>query len=130
MALTIDVQLVYNHGFELLLLICFQNLMHCVSCHIYQTCCGENWVTQICMYCWDIHDYINHRARWYCPTADLDQPGGCFVCPDRVLVKKPGEYKGLRPGARFLKLPVITGPVKLFCFPFQMGVSKGLKIVQ
>ena len=23
-----------------------------------------------------------------------------------------------RPGARFSKLPVITGPVKLFCFPF------------
>ena len=33
-------------------------------------------------------------------------------------------------GARFSKLPVITGPVKLFCFPFQMGVSEGLKIVQ
>ena len=33
-------------------------------------------------------------------------------------------------GARFSKLPVITGPVKLFCFPFQMGVSKGSKIVQ
>ena len=33
------------------------------------------------------------------------------------------------PGARFSKLPVITWPVKLFCFPFQMGVSKGLKIV-
>ena len=32
------------------------------------------------------------------------------------------------PGARFSKLPVITGPVKLFCFPFQMGVSKLLKI--
>ena len=27
------------------------------------------------------------------------------------------------PGARFSKLPVITGPVKLFCFPFQMGVK-------
>ena len=24
------------------------------------------------------------------------------------------------PGAHFLKLPVITGPVKLFCFPFQI----------
>ena len=24
----------------------------------------------------------------------------------------------LRPGARFSKLPVISGPVKLFCFPF------------
>ena len=34
------------------------------------------------------------------------------------------------PGARFSKLPVITGPVKLFCFPFQTGVSEGLKIVQ
>ena len=35
-----------------------------------------------------------------------------------------------RPGARFSKLPVITGPVKLFCFSFQVGVSEGLKIVQ
>ena len=34
------------------------------------------------------------------------------------------------PGACFSKLPVITGPVKLFCFPFQMGVSAGLEIVQ
>ena len=34
------------------------------------------------------------------------------------------------PGARFSKLPVITGPVKLFRFSFQMGVSEGLKIVQ
>ena len=34
------------------------------------------------------------------------------------------------PGARFSKLPVISGPVKLFCFPFQMGVSKLLKIIQ
>ena len=33
-------------------------------------------------------------------------------------------------GARFSKLPVITGPVKLFCFSFQVGVSEGLKIVQ
>ena len=35
-----------------------------------------------------------------------------------------------KPGVRFSKLPVITGPVKLFCFPFQMGVSKVLTIVQ
>ena len=34
------------------------------------------------------------------------------------------------PGARFSKLPVITGPVKVFCFSFQVGVSEGLKIVQ
>ena len=40
----------------------------------------------------------------------------------------PGLIPG--PGARFSKLPVITGPVKLFCFPFQMGVSKVLKITQ
>ena len=42
---------------------------------------------------------------------------------------KSRQYK-TRPGARFSKLPVITGPVKLFCFPFQMGVSERLKIVQ
>ena len=38
------------------------------------------------------------------------------------------ETKLIGPGARFSKLPVITGLVKLFCFPFQMGVSKLLKI--
>ena len=38
--------------------------------------------------------------------------------------------EGMGPGACFSKLPVITGPVKLFCFPFQTGVSKVLKIVQ
>ena len=36
----------------------------------------------------------------------------------------------LTPGARFSKLPIITGPVKVFCFPFQMRVSEGLKTVQ
>ena len=35
-----------------------------------------------------------------------------------------------RAGARFSKLPVITGLVKLFCFPLRMGVSKVLKMVQ
>ena len=35
-----------------------------------------------------------------------------------------------RSGARFSKLPVITGPVKLFCFPFQKGVLEVLKIIQ
>ena len=36
----------------------------------------------------------------------------------------------LIPGTRFSKLPIITEPVKLFCFPFQKGVSKLLKIIQ
>ena len=40
------------------------------------------------------------------------------------------SFNYLFPGARFSKLPVITVPVKLFCFPLQMTVSKGLKIVQ
>ena len=43
---------------------------------------------------------------------------------------KVGIYLMWWPGDRFSKLPVITGPVKLFCFPFQMGVSKGLNITQ
>ena len=34
------------------------------------------------------------------------------------------------PGACFSKLPVIAGPVKLFCFPLGMAVSKVLKMVQ
>ena len=32
--------------------------------------------------------------------------------------------------ARFLKLAVITGPVKLFCFPLRMGVSELFKVIQ
>ena len=40
------------------------------------------------------------------------------------------ESKFYVPGARFSNLPVITGHVKLFYFPLQMGVSEGLKIVQ
>ena len=39
-------------------------------------------------------------------------------------------FEQLGPGACFSKLPVIIGPVKLYCFPFQMGVSKLLKIIQ
>ena len=35
-----------------------------------------------------------------------------------------------RPGARFSKLPVITGPIKLFWFPLRMGVLIVLKMVQ
>ena len=42
----------------------------------------------------------------------------------------PQTYATEGPGARFSKLPVITGPVKLFCFPLRMGVSKILKMVQ
>ena len=30
----------------------------------------------------------------------------------------------------FSKFPVITESIRLFCFPFQMGVSKGLKVLQ
>ena len=44
--------------------------------------------------------------------------------------KCSSSRKLIRSEARFSKLPVITGPVKLFCFPFQMGVSKLLKIIQ
>ena len=35
----------------------------------------------------------------------------------------PADFVNTASGARFSKLSVITGPVKLFCFPFQMGVS-------
>ena len=44
-----------------------------------------------------------------------------------VIVKQTSLRKQpsfIVPGARFSKLPEITGPVKQFCFPFQMGVSK------
>ena len=33
------------------------------------------------------------------------------------------SFANTAPGARFSKLTVITGPVKLFCFPFQMGLE-------
>ena len=47
----------------------------------------------------------------------------------RVLLQLATTEKH-RPGARFSKLPVITGPVKMLSFPFQTGVSKGLKVIQ
>ena len=52
--------------------------------------------------------------------------------PRTALIYPPGWdfIKAQTPGARFSKLPVITGPVKLFCFPIQIGVSEGLKIVR
>ena len=49
--------------------------------------------------------------------------------PDGLMVNEL-DSGASGPGARFSKLPVITGPVKLFCFPFQLGVSKVLKIIQ
>ena len=49
-------------------------------------------------------------------------------CPGGLVPDKLGG--GVWPGARFSKLPVITRPVKLFWFPFQMGVSKLLKAIQ
>ena len=36
--------------------------------------------------------------------------------------------EGTAPGARFSKLPVITGPVKLFCFPFQREFQRVSKL--
>ena len=49
---------------------------------------------------------------------------GAIYAQGLLAFKQPG------PGTRFSKLPVITGPVKLVCFPFQMGVSKILNIIQ
>ena len=40
----------------------------------------------------------------------------CSINKIEKLLKDLNAYKS--PGARFSKLPVITGPVKLFCFPF------------
>ena len=65
----------------------------------------------------------------------LGDPGAASrenaIFPGESLLEKqtsPFALILIEPGARFSKLPVITGPVKLFCFPFQIGVSKVLKI--
>ena len=47
-----------------------------------------------------------------------------------ILAEIYGDLIFFGSGACFSKLPVIAGPVKLFCFPFQTGVSKVLKIIQ
>ena len=57
-------------------------------------------------------------------SENISLPVAVRVSKTRVLKLPIGA------GARFSKLPVITGPVKQFCFPFQMGVSKLLKITQ
>ena len=43
-------------------------------------------------------------------------------------MKQKFQIAAKTPGARFWKLPVIIGPVKLFCFPFQMGFLKFWKL--
>ena len=65
------------------------------------------------------------------PEKKKQQKGVVCVCYWRKLCFSFSLNKGIqRPGARFSKLPVITGPVKLFCFPFQIGVLKLLKVMQ
>ena len=85
----------------------------------------------------------NHEATAP-PTYLVKQIDNNFACGSSCLGSSPGQghcvvflgktlYSNssfFYPGARFSKLPVITGPVKQFCFPFQMGVSKGSKIAQ
>ena len=63
---------------------------------------------------------LSHNNRIWFKSCDTN------VCTFYVI----SSNRKLTPGARFSKLLVITGPVKLCCFPFQMGVSKLLKIVQ
>ena len=48
----------------------------------------------------------------------------------KMLAVWPSIAEGFPTWGPFLGAPVITGPVKLFCFPFQRGVSKVLNIIQ
>ena len=48
----------------------------------------------------------------------------------RIVFGQIPDPENTVPGARFSKLPVITGPVKLFYFPLRIGFSKVLKFVQ
>ena len=63
-------------------------------------------------------------------SSSLDLSPGQGHCVASFGKTLKSHSASLHPGAHFLKFPVITGPFKLFCFPFRMGVSKGLKIVQ
>ena len=63
---------------------------------------------------------VRALASYHCGSSSISGPGVTFGL-SLLLV--------LVPGACFSKLPVITGSVKLFCFPFQTGVSKVLKIM-
>ena len=59
---------------------------------------------------WHVREImITQRCR-SCDSAGLEIVAGSRPCPGV-----------LSPGARFSKLPVITGLVKLFCFPFLSG---------
>ena len=72
----------------------------------------------------------------------IKNPLGCD-CKGKVRGKPPGNTSKIqwspvytvtnrrqKSGGPFPEASVITGPVKLFCFPLRVGVSKGLKIVQ
>ena len=61
----------------------------------------------------------------------LSYPSTTEATIEYVFIRINDEVKGeieawsqSEPGARFSTLPVITGTVKLFCFPFQMGFLK------
>ena len=53
--------------------------------------------------------FEEHRLQ-----LNLQENESGLECTGRI----QGVYPIYVPGARFSKLPVITGPVKLFCFPF------------
>ena len=80
-----------------------------------------------------------NKVDWLIDCMPPDPPRGSQLRRSYLITplnKYSCQYEHLSktlsygPGARFSKLPVITGPVQLFCFPCQKGVSKLLKIIQ
>ena len=69
---------------------------------------------------------VEERAASQPVKSPVWTPDSLRRINDQITIR---ENRGLRTvngflaGARFSKLPVITGPVKLFCFSFQRGLS-------
>ena len=73
---------------------------------------------------------IKEACKKYFQLTDMEcdllagERGPSFTEISQIKIWKVLHIRFLEPGVRFSKLPVITGPVKLFCFPFQMRVSQ------
>ena len=75
-------------------------------------------------------EYFSQHAQFYLGNIQ-SRDGFKPVAFEWMYLKdyKIKRFRTTRPGARFSKFPVTTGPIKLFCFPFQIRISKGLRIL-
>ena len=76
----------------------------------------------------DINNSSSFNSKIFRKNSMLENFGANVLNSCVAFTTRQVADFSIDPGARFWKLPIITGPVKLF--PLRMGVSKVLKMVQ